>query len=88
MDNTATRLLLLQKKVHELKKEVKLLRMGKEKMEEEEEDEEDEKNWEKDDKEGKGNEEAKQKARDEDSSNTESDDPHVICKMGHKYALK
>ena len=42
MDNTATRLLLLQKKVHELKKEVKLLRMGKEKMEEEEEDEEDE----------------------------------------------
>ena len=43
VDNAATRLLLLEKKVRELKKEVKLLRMGKGKMEKKEDDAKDEK---------------------------------------------
>ena len=42
MDNAATRILFLGKNVRELKKEVKLLRLGKERMEEEEKEDEDE----------------------------------------------
>ena len=41
-DNAATRILFLKKKVRELKKKVKLLILGKGKMEEDEKDEADE----------------------------------------------
>ena len=61
VDNSASRLLVLEKKVRELKKEVHLLRLSKGKMEEDvDEEDEDEEKEEKDEEDAKEDEEEKE----------------------------
>ena len=95
VDNAATRILFLERKVRELKKEVRLLRLGKGKMEEEEEEDDEvrkekEKEIEEGEKEEENEAEQENNSEKDESSTTESNalSPIFDYRTGHKYALR
>ncbi|PSS08290.1 DNA double-strand break repair Rad50 ATPase [Actinidia chinensis var. chinensis] len=94
VDNASTRLMILEKKVRKLQKDVKSLRMDKGKMEEEDEDEgenEEEKGEKEVDKEeSKGEENDSAELEEEDSYTIESNGPSLTWLQitGYKYMLR
>ncbi|GFS38377.1 hypothetical protein Acr_00g0057120 [Actinidia rufa] len=102
VNNVATRLLFVDRKVRESKKEMRLMKMGKEewKKEEEEKEKEEGKEAEKEEDEqeeeekkgdqerGEGADQEEDESDEVDSSDKKSDVPLLTRKVGHEYSLR